>query len=62
MSNVFKGLAIILNIFVILKQLEFITKDILDIPYKWKFMYSCILCIITILFYLISEILEVIKC
>ena len=59
MSNIFKGLSIILDVFVILKSLEIIKKEFLFIPYKWKIKYSFILLVLSILFFIIGKILEV---
>ena len=58
MSNIFKGLSIILNIFVLLKSLENIRKEFLFISYKWKNKYSIILLALSILFFIIAKILE----
>ncbi len=59
MSNIFKGLSIILDVFIILKSLENIKKEFLFIPYKWKNKYSIILLVLSILFFIIGKILEV---
>ncbi len=59
MSNIFKGLSIILDVFVLLKSLENIRKEFLFIPYKWKNKYSIILLVLSILFFIIGKILEV---
>ena len=59
MSNICKGLSIILDVFLLLKHLEILKKEFLFTPYKWKIKYSIILLILSILFFIIGKILEV---
>ena len=59
MSNIFKGLSIILDVFVMLKSLEIIKKEFLFESYKWKIKYSIVLLVFSILFFIIGKILEV---
>ena len=58
MSNIFKGLSIILDVFILLKSLENIRKEFLFIHYKWKNKYSIVLLILSVSFFIIGKILE----
>lgn len=55
MKDIFIGISVIIDIFLILKHLELIRKEFLFKPYKWKIKYSIVLFILSALFFIIGK-------